>query len=353
MKKPTQRFRQWNRIHAWHSDRRRLIYSAYRKEQNTYNNQIKKVKHAGKSYVPVTCPEDFSLETNIEEVTDVLNQIRQQSENRGALTYIDFRRIRNLSPDAALVLVAELDRWNHNPRDKGRLFARDIEEWDPKVRRLFADMGFFEILSVKYNQNMADKDKDKTDTRFVKFRVGEKADGEAIDKLRREDLDPVLGSIPQHKHLYGALTEAMTNVVQHAYRGSDNFRQCWWLSASYNAARSEVTIMIYDQGAGIPSTLPRTYSERLLKLANSDHAHIIEVAHDLARTSSDSRHRGHGLERDIRGYFEKLDCLGHYRVISQKGEYIVKRGEGGKNATNKGTHSPALRGTMIEWHLRL
>ena len=290
---------------------------------------------------------------NFSGVVDVLSRIQAQSRRqRNERTYIDFRQIRHLSPSAALVLAAELHRWNIL-RPGSQLRTIDIEEWDTEIRRLLEDMGFFDLLHVRLPA--ATEAGSEDETRYVKFRSGRKADGEAISRLRTDDLEPIVGAMPRRQHLYAAVTEAMTNVVQHAYPEGANPPNCarWWLSASRNAATAQVSIMIYDQGVGIPETLPRKFAERVRALARSDHARMIAAAHELMRTSTDEPHRGHGLERDIRGYLKVLDCPATYRVMSLKGEYVYERSANGDGNSDLKSHSKPLNGTLIEWRLTL
>ena len=339
--------REWNRIHARLSNKRRLASNKVRKtrarrESGNSHSPIQIGQHKVVPRVTVVCPEDFSLETNFDGVVNTLRKIREESTmNKHGVVYVDFREIRSLSPSAALVLAAELDRWNNLPF-RGRLRSIDVQQWDPNVRSLLADMGFFELLSVTQPAEP------HSTTRYVKFRTGDEAYGEVIDRLRLEELEPFVGPIPGRIHLYNAVTEAMTNVAQHAYKGTQTHRPNWWLSASLD--ENAVTIMIYDQGAGIPATLPRKFGEQIRKIVQEDHAEMIRAAHELERTRHEEKYRGHGLKRDVRGYLQYLE-RGQYRVISLKGEYVYEPlAEGNQHRLYK--HSHPLLGTLIEWQLR-
>ena len=155
----------------------------------------------------------------------------------------------------------------------------------------------------------------------------------------------------------------MTNVVHHAYPNDMSYDtpvNHWWLSAAHNAQKKEATILIYDQGAGIPQTLPRKFGERLRELFPKglfgDDALMIQAAHDLARSATGERNRGHGLQRDIRRYAQELSCHGIYRVTSGKGEYTFEVGLGGnpeEGSETLRTFRRPLNGTLIEWRLTL
>ena len=264
--------------------------------------------------------------------------------------YIDFRPIRQVTPSGALVLAAELDRVNHL---KGRppLKQIDADQWDPNVRRLLKEMGFFKLLqtSSPTGEPIA------SDDRYIEFRSGEKVDGEVVDELRRLDLDPHV-NVPKNRLLFSAITEAMTNVRQHAYGNRQSYSTAprfWWLSASFNTEKKEITVMIYDQGSGIPETLPKKWGESLRNLLPAelvdDHARLIEAAHELSRSRTRERHRGRGFERDIRHYIANLDKgQGTYRIISGRGEYTAESGGG---PTNRRSFRGCLEGTFIQWRI--
>ena len=237
MKKPTRKAIKWNRIHARDSNRRRLASKrkvlARRKEFCGVSSP--KVKLEGSTRIEIKCPQVFSLQSNPGGVIEVLEKIRShENRQRNERLYINFREIRDLSASAALVLAAELDRFNAMPINRrNRLKAIDVKHWNPRIRRLLADMGFFELLNFTHPIKETMDSSDSSNVRYVKFRTGSKADGEAIFKLVEEDLKPVIGVMPRGQYLYAAVTEAMTNVVHHAYPPSSH-RPNWWLAASHD-----------------------------------------------------------------------------------------------------------------------
>lgn len=252
------------------------------------------------------------------------------------------------------MLAAELDRWNHLPWHHNRsMKAVDLSEWDPNVRRLLREMGFFELLRISPPVAEAVT----SGERYVKFRSGTMVDGEVFAKLRELDLDPYI-SVPNKNLLFAAVTEAMTNVRHHAYSGNDTSfggPKYWWLSAAYDTQRQEITVMIYDQGHGIPGTLPRTWGEELRNLLpdglSDDDAKMIEAAHHLSRSKTDEWYRGSGFQRDIRRYIEGFEGNGTYRIMSGRGEYSVEAGPGGRATLQ--SFGRSLKGTFIQWRLQL
>lgn len=351
MKKPSRKRRQWHDIHARKLNRRRTKKKKSRTRKYPRPARSNPPQVHG-SFIPIHCPEVLSLEDNFDGVVKLLDDIRMKTQrHRNKRIHIDFKPIRTIKPSAALVLAAELDRWNRQLAiRKSKLVAVDVEEWDNTVRRLLREMGFFDLLKVA----CIPEEGSSTGIQYVQFCSGAKVDGKVIDDLRRLHLEPSV-SIPNKHLLYAAVTEAMTNVVHHAYRDQTTLGvpKHWWLSAAYDAQSREVAVMIYDQGSGIPATLPRKFSERIRdwfpENLTKDDAHMIQAAHNLSRTTTSSPSRGHGLQRDIRRYIEELDCHGRYRVISNRGEYIVETGTSSDKIIS---HKHPLNGTLIEWRLK-
>ncbi len=344
MKKPTKEYREWQTIHI-HCLNKRIRRSDTKKTS---------ARKKGKSLPSqIQLPEDFLLESNFENVIKELYKIRGASKRqRNEEIFIDFKGIRKLSPATALVLAAELYRWNHTP-SCGKLTAVDTDQWDTEVRGLLNDMGFFELLQINRLVPSVDAN---TNIRYIKFKTGNSADGRTIADLLKDDLEASVGRLPMQRHLYAAISEAITNVVQHAYGNHQNksYRRCWWLSASYDYDERKVSVMVYDQGVGIPRTLPpELIREKIMAKTPFPErdATLIQKAHQLYRTASKKKNRGVGMRKDMRGYMEKLSD-GYYKVTSLKGVYTFKRLDG-KTEELCEANSTSLEGTLIEWSLSL
>ena len=346
MRRPTARTKRWHQIHARKLHRRTRGARPAKRQQTPWQHRTHVDGRRG-SFDRIPCPEHLSLEEDHEGVLKLIREIRRRSgRRRNERTYIDFTPIRTVSPSGALVLAAELDRWNSLP-GRSRFRRADTNKWAPSVRRLLGQMGFFELLGLDHLPDTA-----AGGARYIKFRSGTRVDGAAFEELRTLDLEPVV-SVPKTKLLFAAVTEAMTNVVHHAYKTADPGPMKWWLSAAHQGG--EIAILIYDQGAGIPKTLPLTLGERARDLLPDDWAthdgKMIEAAHSLSKSGTREPHRGSGLGRDVRRYIEEHEGLGEYRVISGRGEYTVPAGKDAEGQVK--SHPRALQGTLIEWRLTL
>jgi len=215
----------------------------------------------------IACPEDMSLRTNFTGVVKLLEKMRRFSaRQRNERVFLDFKPIRRVDLPGALVVAAELDRWNRLKH--GKLHSVDVNKWDPGIRRLLREIGFFDLLDV--SSGAAEKPA-PSDERYVKFK-----------------------------------------------NWQDYLRQI------------------------APGSL-------------SNHAKLIQEAHGLRRSASRQKHRGLGLERDVRKYIEGLDCNGIYCINSLKGQYTVKTGAGARidEMPEIVNFERSLNGTLIEWRVML
>lgn len=311
------------------------------------------VEHKGQRYL-LDVPENFSLTDHYEEVCSFFQQLRHLALGRRRRLTLNFKTIKRLSPAATLILAAEVDRWR---RYNGiKLRAVDVDDWDSEVRRLLQEMGFFELLNVQNpDRYVADNG---TGLRLIKFMSADLAEGQLAREFRIA-LERVAGPNFARPLLFGGVTEAMANVIHHAYPNDGKFaapplRKRWWLSGSFDPSTHTITVLFFDQGVGIPSTLPRSrHWERARgflqdrKLSGNDDAAMIKAAMEVGRSRTGDEWRGHGLQ-NIRQFVEDSPS-GRLRIVSRHGEYLYD--QGGQDAMIR--HPISVGGTLIEWEVSL
>lgn len=296
-------------------------------------------------------PENLTLTTNYDGVMNFLNKFRQVGLIEKRRLYIDFRPVQSVGPAAALLLAAELDRWRRIT--KHRLELRDATEWNPDVFWLLDEMGMYDLLLLA---NRPWSDEGNREQRFIKFRANRQVVGDLAKELKA-DLEAVLGHdrFAHNMVFYGALVEAMANVRDHAYPADfpPNLAPhlgMWWMSGSLDHKKKLLTVLFYDQGVGIPSTLPRLHPlERIsgflgkIGLGDDDASRIM-AAFELGKTQSGETHRGLGLWKNVRAYVSegRADRL---RILSDRGEYIYYA-DGSHKLETRGI---SLGGTLIQW----
>jgi len=263
-------------------------------------------------------------------------QFRRWHENRNRERfYVDLRPLKKLTPAGALLLTAEFDRWKH--KHFSRLKPRDVENWDSEVRNLLSTMGFFDLLQTTKPIKFIALSNSKS--QFLPFFRGLNCDGLPVLKLRNI-IEQQVGPMKEVSNLliYQAVSEAVTNVVLHAYKKATP-NSAYWMSASIDHDENTITIMVLDHGLGIPRTLPqkglneneskRSFLKRLTSLLGidsiagfSDDARLIKAAKELGASQTGDRHRGHGLTRDIQFLTTEVGGKAKLRILSNKGCYV-------------------------------
>jgi hypothetical protein len=304
----------------------------------------------GERYIPA--PAVLSLAENYDEVRQFFDSVLAAFARSDVRAVIDFIPIRRITPGAALMLAAILDMWQ---RLKGeRLVARAANRWRPSVRQALFELGLFDLLKTP-NAPGDRPSGPLAGMRILRFRSGEESDGSLATALTRAMVE-VAGPIEAERFLYVGLTEAMTNVAQHAYPKDafdgvpSNFRR-WWMTGSYEPETRHLTVILLDLGVGIPATLPRSSNwERIRGLLSaftgSDDADMIEAAVEVGRSSTGASGRGLGLD-EIRQFVEKSSD-GRLRIVSGHGEVVLEKGA---SRAIKRTLSAPTMGTLIEWEV--
>ncbi|MFN4277749.1 MAG: hypothetical protein ACK4FJ_15735 [Ferrovibrio sp.] len=265
---------------------------------------------------------------------------------------VDFDKIKRIAPAAALCVVSEFDRWRLTSMRTGQLRAQ-TETWDPHVRRLLCEMGFFEVLGVEPPAL-----EEITKGHWIKFKSGVSNDGQFAKELRQE-LEGLIGKFPKTQLLYDAIVEAMANAIDHAYpEDREDFLALsrlgkrWWMSGSVDQ-EGRVQVIFFDQGITIPRSLPRSkFWERVRGLMTSlnwttDDGHMIAAAVQVRRSATEQEHRGKGFANILRLLDDSPE--NKLRIISRRGSYTYVPG---REPEIKEYNVP-LNGTLIAWDLSL
>lgn len=306
----------------------------------------------------IELPERLDFDSNYEETASHFAALREAVHKGIRIKNLDFSRIRYISPSAALVLASEVDQWNQ--RIGGRLKA-NLPSWDEDIKRLLCQMGYFELLKLE-RPEAAWPVKSNT---FLQFKRGQsfkhgqenKEDGGQLAKQLRMEIESIVGQTIKKCFLFEGLSEAITNVGQHAYPGVIDYTQKrWWLSASYDADERKLSVTFYDQGEGIPKTLPRfTLLEFIKDFSVSwPDSQKISAAMDVGRTSSRLAERGKGLQNLIE--FAKAHRHGSISIYSLRGLYNQVFTNDGNTQTHDKTHRDfenSIGGTLVEWSVNL
>jgi hypothetical protein len=304
----------------------------------------------------IDLPKELNFTDNYEQTVSTLECIRKASRKQIQLKYLSFEKIDTISISAALVLTAEIDRWIHF--NQGKISA-DVENWSPTIKRLLFQLGYLDLLKletdIQFKDDQVDSDCSIVFMPFLKGNKSSDCDGGTLAKKLREKIEAITKVRIKRHFLFEGLSEALTNVSHHAYRSYDAFRN-WWMTASYNFQTKELKIVFYDQGVGIPETLPTSkYFERVKDLfdrfTDSDK---INAAMKQGRSSTEKIERGKGLQN----FLELIDSynIGELKIFSNRGLCKVESigiSEDAIVTTSTYDHNNKINGTLIEWSIVL
>jgi anti-sigma regulatory factor (Ser/Thr protein kinase) len=163
-------------------------------------------------------------------------------------------------------------------------------------------------------------------------------------------------------HLYGAMVEAIVNVVRHAYPidsvdGPPDLRR-WWMTGAVDRAARWTTAVVYDQGITIPVSLPNWqhfagWRHRILSAIGAvpdtsdtrSDGQAIAAAVEESASSTGEQHRGHGLAQ-MRNFVDQCQD-GYLRIMSRCGEVIFRP----KKKPEIRSYDVSVGGTLVEWNV--
>lgn len=306
-------------------------------------------------YRPIFVPENLSIWNNYDKTVQVFKDIKQfgLKDRRPIIIHLD--KLVNIDPSSALVLVSEIYRCKNLRKYRNRDFVTGTYPRNKDAHRLLAEMGFFNLLDMM-DAISGDGDNNNQEL-YWKFETYNNVDAEFIDWfVSLIEKYVVAMDARARAHLVAAIKEAMQNTLDHAYLHPTIYPTMdrrWFLSMSLNPIEHEVRIMLYDQGVGIPATLPTTTLETIRTLLaavvpmgpSSNDGEIIRLATHKYRTRMDQSGRGRGFY-DMKKFVEQCSD-GELRIRSNRGfyTYINKTETVGDNAASVG-------GTVVEFRFK-
>lgn len=268
--------------------------------------------------------------------------------------YWDFSQIKEISPEVALVIAAEYNRFHRGGSWVPK--AIDIERWQPGVREMLTAVGFLSLAGT----DPPDGDVlTGSGWSILKFRAGRQADGEQVKNLLRDlGVAEMLDNAP----LYEAIMEGLVNTIHHAYPGSHAFEEPhipgWWMTGIIDKEQRWFSIIIYDQGLSIPATLPAwrlfpAFSRKWTRLfssapdseTTSRDGVAIRLAMKVGKTQTNEATRGKGLHAIEAAV--NLCADGELAIYSRCGEYRKETGRSGRHVNRNNS----IGGTLIVWNM--
>lgn len=200
-------------------------------------------------------------------------------------------------------------------------------------------------------------------------------------KLIRDRIATIFSKEPASisRHLYNSVSEAATNVANHAYidRRPIKNERCmqenqtkWWTFKAEFKDKEEATtgfsVLICDRGVGIPYSLLQKYdnpeekrwTQHLTKglkkigrsLTSAKDSDLIKLAIEYGKTRTEANYRGRGLPQIIKTIQTAPNAK--VRIYSNKGLCELACGPDGEFKINrKIDFKTSILGTIIYWYL--
>lgn len=289
----------------------------------------------------ITLPKRMNFGDDIVETINVINRIHTDIVyGDHSEIYLNQHEIECISPDAAIVLLAEINRcleYAGSRRVRGNYPAEE------KVAILLKQLGFYKFLNIASPQTGSDN----SGRFFIKIRSGNESDGRIADNLI-SNFEKVIKFDPiSRKRLYESLLECMDNVHAHAYlekRNQDDLLGEWWMAGFCDPGTGQVAFVFWDQGVGIPTTLKEKLSLKIRGYIDWSETKMIKKAVNEGITRRDSKRHGNGLP-SLRCFINESSPDGFLRVISNHGDYMYCKNH---KARSSDLDVP-LNGSLIVW----
>ncbi|MGY6481990.1 hypothetical protein [Vibrio parahaemolyticus] len=333
------------------------------------NTRKKKRKYKG---IIICLPEhmDFSenYDVTMQHLTVISRLVELIKKNKGRalpksaynLASVNFDNLKSISTPAALVLTAEISSWDDSLRNQ---LTPKVEQWNNDIYSQFHDLGFFDLFNNKPKYKPCTEEHPCSDKRLVKYKKGECGVKGKTKELKNDLIKIVGNDINKWTFLHTGLGEAITNVSHHAYPDNCETRipkKQWFLTGSFHEPTRTLKVAFYDQGIGIPKTLPASkIKEKVAKfLAKSGYSALekkrdeiqLKAAVEIDRTKTGKNDRGKGLQ-DLLEFIRQRKS-GRLSILSNSGHYTYSINEGKKQALPSHLSRPIL-GTLIIWSVVL
>lgn len=266
---------------------------------------------------------------------------------------IDLRYCTRVGPVGVLLLAAEITRCNHARPDA----VTGYSPTDPIALATLSTFGFFEACGLEVEQPMGPR----PGFYQIQTGVGQTADLSAkLGEVAALTLE-LWADQAFTDRIHGALNEAMTNVIMHAYDPEllEHADACesgrWWVAGMADKDLDYAWFMALDLGVGMPVSAPaknkflRTYLNAPEQLTDEVIIWLLVAQEGRSRTGLPQH--GKGLPTMVSVIKDRVD-QGTLWIVSGLGVYILD-----KNPARQHRHTMEIRhklkakssGTLILW----
>ena len=248
---------------------------------------------------------------------------------------LDQRPLKRISPDAVLMLMAELAFYHFFDWRKQKL-CQPPE--DPAVLWMLNQVGYFAYFPQIRVTGMPQ-------SRNFLFHLRDRhTHGKKVWQMIEHFENRVTFQQEERQALYDALIESMDNVGQHAYGRRFGWRyhyRDWWLLGYFDDTNHEISFVFLDQGVGIPATIRANIGDQFR--SGTD---LITEAVLTGKSSTGGLNRGNGLP-SLKTFVDRA-YNGTLQITSDQSRCTFSKGTG----PEKRTLRIPLHGTLITWKIQ-
>lgn len=306
--------------------------------------------------IPLRVPKVLSLRENYDETLKLITNIRTFALEGFHPVDLFFNDVEYLESAALTVLTAEIHRCRNLRKINGKPAVSGYYPANLEIYQQLQEIGFFRLLDIR-DRLPPDVDDEKRMKLVLPFLTDATVTSERSAWFIDQLADLIEGAVPMDdtskRYLQGAIIEAMKNAGEHAYKLKPQYQALghrWWLTGAFDLEKREVTILLFDQGVGIPATLEPGLRTRMESIAQAEgiiprDSLMIETATRPGESSTRQPGRGQGF-RTMRKFVDFCDD-GDLIVYSNTGNYLYARA-----GTARDDGSLSLGGTLIQWRFR-
>ncbi len=340
MRKKNPKYNIWQKRHIRKKEKHRI--KRRKRNGRNFNNSGNNVKTKTKSDLKVkkykvTAPENFSLKDNLFGMVKFFDNILKftNSRHEEVSVFFDLSEVTHITIDAIIYLLAVIKDLQLAGYAK-HYFYGNVPR-NEQAREYFVKSGFMKYVNSNFEENS-----------IVKGQISILSNNKYDQNMTKQICDFVQNnaglSRVETQFLYVLINEMMLNTYQHAYRGSTEQTNSWYMYVEKVERKIRFTFL--DTGLGIPSTVKKKFIERLFK-GESDI--IISALNGEFRTQTGQKYRGKGLPKI-------KECVMNHNldelyIISNKAFCDLKCND--KFEIEKKDLNASLQGTIYYWELKI
>lgn len=349
IRKNSRQYRQWlKKRNLRNLKKRSQRKSTIAKQNHTYVEHYSTIRQVSAPTkkdewrrITVEAPSHFSLIDNTTEVTsffdDVSSYLRLKRNEKVDIVF-DLSKVQVVTIDAIMYLLALIKNLQKKNLMADRHFSGNMPI-NAVAKQMFEESGFLNFVNSTVPAI-------KTNANKIAIRTGESNDSKVLKEICDFIIEKANSSRIKTTFLYVMMAEMMYNTYEHAYDITGTVKN-WYIFVELVDDRIKFTFL--DTGLGIPKTMRKNLSEKLLKVSE-DKLILSALSGADFRSQTKLYYRNNGLPT-IRRYAEthKIENL---RILSHKAVCLISYEEDKRKYKTHVQEKPLL-GTLYYWEVPL